>query len=791
MGKKIWTSRLVLALMWAASCLAPLAWQPANAATPGLLPTDNSWRTFAKPLAIGPGAMLFFQRDGQQAVVWRMDWSTMAATSTRLTDFKLDDKRRATAVSTREGLWLLGPDTLLIRPDGRRVVARTGFNEPVALALQDGSVVAFGHARGGEGGGIVQLRFNPASQSIEVLQRGALAHAGASDKNTPALMPRYGQAVVLLKDGRLMMLGGDGQPLLASLITPAMAPGPWRVSAAAPMRHPRIGSAAMTLRDGRVVVTGAPHLDCRGEADEARSVEVYDPLLDRWTDLPPLPIVPCADSYGADTVAMTETSDGALVVGGHLEPTVQVLPRGTASPAGFDASWRTPSPFAVRRTGGVLQAISASEVVVAGGVSPRSGESASCCYATPGFDRLRIDVPQRSDSLALRHIGVGVAQRGSRVFAAAGRRFGFTGTGQLRYSGHAELIDLRAGTVRELPNVPFATGEAQARWLDDDEVLLKGVQASGDRGFARGENLASHVPPSSSDLAIFNIRSDRWRKVPMPPALQESALLEAHGHDAFFLSASGAVQQLNLKTGNLQALGQLPSGRQGAAARLVKDGRLVAAGGDAARERVSVIDEACESRQGAAGCPERYAGFGPMTPSTSAESLALGASSKGPSYLASTDLALLAKSSAIAIAKDGTVYMLMSDLQDEVHRLVRSRTGPKSWQALPMPAGGRLCRSDCALMVAADPRDPAQELLFFRQGAIDVTYADDNVANEPVKAWWWNTPSQAWDLVLKAADGMAARATPQALDPRALGKKGQVMMSLGWHLPTPILWMAP
>lgn len=277
----------------------------------------------------------------------------------------------------------------------------------------------------------------------------------------------------------------------------------------------------------------------------------------------------------------------------------------------------------------------------------------------------------------------------------------------------------------------------------------------------------------------------------MPPAVQESALLEAHGHEAFFLSASGAVQQLNLKTGDLQAIGQLPSGRQGAQARLVNGGRLVAAGGDAASERVSVIDEACESRQDPLGCPERYAGFGPMVPSTNAEILALGASTTGSPYLASTDLAPQAKSTALAIDKDGTVYMLVSDLRDEVHRMVRSRTGPKSWQALPMPAGGRLCRSDCALMVAADPRDPAQELLFFRQGAIDATYGDDNVANEPAKVWWWNAPNQAWDLVLQAADGMAARATPQRLDQRALGKKGQVMMSLGWHLPTPILWMAP
>lgn len=779
------------ALLFTVCCLLQLVLQAAVAAAPATLPTDGTWRTFAKPLPIGPEAMYFFQRDGQQAVVWRMDWSTRLATPNRLDDFKLDDKRRATAVSTRDGLWLLGPETLLIRPDGRRVIAKTGFNEPVALALPDGSVVVFGRARGGEGGGIEQLKFNPVSQSIEVRQRGALVHAGADSQNAAALMPRFGHSVVLLKDGRLMMLGGDGQPLLASLISPSSAPGPWRVSAAAPMKHPRIGSAAVTLRDGRVAVTGAPHLDCRGEADQARSVEVYDPQRNSWTDLPLLPSVPCADSYGADAVAMAETPDGALVVGGHLEPMVHVLRRATASAQGFDANWHTPGPFAVVRMGGVLQALSVSEVIMAGGVGPRPQEAASCCYATPGFDRLKIDVQPRREALALRHLGVGVAQRGSLVFAAAGRRFGFTSTGQLRYSGHAELMDLRAGTVRELPNVPFATGAAQVRWIDDEQVLLKGMQASGDRGFARGESLASHVPPSSGDLAIFNTRSQQWRQVPTPAALQASTLLEVAGQEAFFLSDHGVVQTLNWQTGTLQTIAQLPSGRQGAQARLLDGRRLIAAGGEAAGDRVSVIDEACEARPGPAGCPQRHVGFGALTPSTNVEVLALEAHTTGQAYAAGADLAPRAKSAALAIGKDGAVYMLVSDPQDEVHRLVRSQKGPKSWQAMPMPAGGRLCRLDCALMVAADPRDPARELLFFRQGAIDATYGDDNVANEAVKVWWWQDARQAWTLVLQAADGMAARAKPLPLDKPSLGKDGRAMMSSGWHLATPILWMAP
>src|SRR3981081_4252631 len=37
------------------------------------LPGLQGWRTFAKPLALENGGLLLFQRDGGNAVVWRID----------------------------------------------------------------------------------------------------------------------------------------------------------------------------------------------------------------------------------------------------------------------------------------------------------------------------------------------------------------------------------------------------------------------------------------------------------------------------------------------------------------------------------------------------------------------------------------------------------------------------------------------------------------------------------------------------------------------------------------------
>ena len=88
-------------------------------------------------------------------------------------------------------------------------------------------------------------------------------------------------------------------------------------------------------------------------------------------------------------------------------------------------------------------------------------------------DRIDIGAGERNESLAMGFIGAGVARRGQLVFAGGGRRFGFTGSGQMRYSAHAELIDLARGTTRQLPNMPFASGAVKAVWLDDTSARIR------------------------------------------------------------------------------------------------------------------------------------------------------------------------------------------------------------------------------------------------------------------------------------------------------------------------------
>jgi phosphotransferase system IIB component len=774
-----------MSICWVASAVA---------AGPGVSSPlfDPSWRTFARPLALGSQEMLFFQRDGDQAVLWRVKWPGGDSSATPLSELKLGDKERYTAVSTSAGLWLVGKRTLLIRPNGQRVslaAFEAGYNEPIATALNDGSVAVFGLSQGGTGGGIDQLQLNPANGQIERVVRGPLSYDGRPDQNGQTYrQPTYGHNVTRLLDGRLLLLGGDRTPQLASIIAPKSEAGKWVAQPVASMPHPRVGSAVATLANGRVVVTGAEHLRCYGDPAQARSVDIYDPMKNSWTSLASLPFTPCSDAYGADRPALAVTPDGALVVGGHLEAHVMVLRPDKNSVSGFASDWLVFGNFEQPRIGGVVQAISSKEVVVAGGVHNRDG----CCYATPGFDRVAVDDSVGRQSRALAFSGAAAARRGDLVFAAAGRRFGSTGFGQLRYSAYAELIDLRTGRVQQLPNMPFVSGAATAVWLDDERVLVKGTAATSDRGFSPGENLSSSVPPSSNALAVFNVKRNVWTDVATVDGVANSKLLAGLAGDAYFMSATGSLQRLNVKTQHAESVAQTALERTGATGRLVAANQMVVVGGQTPGERISEIDAQCAADP-LADCPDRYIGFGQLAPTTDYESLSFGVQADPKKNMLSQTASKQAgiQGVAVAIGRDGRVVMLISDTEYTAQRLVRSVPGSRLWQAMLPPTGATLCKGDCALVVAADPRDEKKEMLFFRQGGIDSVYVDETVDSVSVSVWLWDervAGQGKWQLVLKT-DAKSARAKPQALDLPATN--GARLMGMGWHLDTPIVWAAP
>jgi len=772
---------------------------PDTAAQPdallGQLPGLQGWRTFAKPLAL-KGSLLLFQRDGGNALVWRVDWKTQRVSSFPLPELRLNKDARYTALSSQDGLWLLGETSLLIRPNGQRLTLETRFNEPVAVVLNDQSILVLGPSLHGTGQGeqyrLQQLRPLPNFTQLSLTDRGLLSYDGRPNQTGQTYrVPRYGHSAVKLRDGRVLMLGGDVTGKLASLIEPRLEAGPWAVKPVASMPNERVFAAALPLPDGRIAVTGAPHLRCYGDPAKVRSMDVYEAQSNRWSSLPPLPFVPCSDAYGADAPSLVTTPNGSIVLGAYLEPQVMVLPSDARSPTGYASSWQVHGRMPLRRISGVVQALSDKEVVVAGGVDNQRKEFGGCCYATAGFDRIAIAPSESRESLAMSFIGAGVAQRGQRVFAGGGRRFGFTGFGQMRYSAYAELMDLATGKAVQLPNIPFASGAAQAFWLDDDRVLFKGVKESSSNGFEPSANLSSSVPPSSGAMAIFQVKDRRWSEPIGMPELERAQLISADGNKALLLSAAQQVLRLDLVTRKLEVVQQAQRGRQGGNVRLLPEGRLVLAGGEVQSETVSVLDPDCEIASELA-CPERFAGFGPYVPLALIEVLSM--ENGKLSTVSTLSVTWPVNAASTVISAQGRAIVLAQDRQDEQLSIARSSVSGQSWDSMPLPPGLAKNRDDrcgrCTLTLVADPRNPGGELLFFRQGAIDADYIDDAIEAQSLNVWWWNEAEQNWRHVLQSG-GSSARARPLALGEPLSPKQGRRMMSMGWHLAKPVLWMQP
>ena len=103
----------------------------------------------------------------------------------------------------------------------------------------------------------------------------------ASDRTTP----RFGAAIALLDDGRVLLAGGwrgsSRNVRTVSIYDPhrdAWLP-------AAPLHSARSFASAVTLHDGRVLVLGGSS----APPEDLRSVELYDPGRDVWTAGAPLP----------------------------------------------------------------------------------------------------------------------------------------------------------------------------------------------------------------------------------------------------------------------------------------------------------------------------------------------------------------------------------------------------------------------------------------------------------------------------------------------------------------------
>jgi N-acetylneuraminic acid mutarotase len=194
--------------------------------------------------------------------------------------------------------------------------------------------------------------------------------ASAQGKVSPAPSlkdARQHHTATLLKDGRVLVVGGrgvDGLSALASceLFTPKT--NKW--SKCAPLSTARSDHAATALDDGRLLVTGGTTNEATGDLHSSRfvaigSTELYDPKTNTWSAEAPM-----ADARNGHTATLL--LDGTvLVVGGAREQRQHLT-----SVERFDPktnTWSREKPLDVARWLHAAVRDSEGDVVVVGGRS--------------------------------------------------------------------------------------------------------------------------------------------------------------------------------------------------------------------------------------------------------------------------------------------------------------------------------------------------------------------------------------------------------------------------------------
>lgn len=202
---------------------------------------------------------------------------------------------------------------------------------------------------------------------------------------------RYGQVVLPLQDGRVLVtsggaIGGGRSTLVATTEIFDPKTGSWVSADDIPV--PGVGQSAVQLSDGDVLIAGGSGLapDRTTPAPVFAASELFSPSTGRWTVTGNLQLA-------RKSAAMVVLRDGsAMIIGGSAAQagnsgSAPVAP-GTSGASGtqlastehFDTStrtWALSQNMATPRSGPVAVALADGRVLVAGGSGPVSGEEAA------------------------------------------------------------------------------------------------------------------------------------------------------------------------------------------------------------------------------------------------------------------------------------------------------------------------------------------------------------------------------------------------------------------------------
>ena len=335
-------------------------WQTATRLADGRVLIAGGWDASRKPLG---SAELYDPATGSFGPTGSMATAREEHTATLLADGRVLFAGGFAGTACLSSAELYDPKTGAFTPTGPMLTARASAT---ATLLPDGQVLVVG-------GYDALIR-----DEFGVDEPQALSSAELYDPGTGVFRPtgqmathRYEHGATLLRDGRVLIAGGDGGPgnlePLASAEVYDPAKGAFGATGSMTVAH--IGGGAILLPDGRIMVAGGSNgLGSLG------IIDLYDPAAGAFTRSGPMPL------RREGHIAALLADGRVLLAGGWAEAHF------LASAVVFDpASGKTvpAEPMSVERNGATGTLLADGRVLVAGGESERDSPLASAEVYAP------------------------------------------------------------------------------------------------------------------------------------------------------------------------------------------------------------------------------------------------------------------------------------------------------------------------------------------------------------------------------------------------------------------------
>lgn len=331
---------------------------------------------------------------------------------------------------------------------------------------------------------------------------------------------RLGVNVVVLHDGRALVIGGQAQGGAPSPAVDIYDPATRSLTAGAPLAVGRVFPATAVLADGRVLVAGGVSAN-----DAEASAEIYDPVNGTWSAAAPMP---AARSFAR---AVTLNDGRVLVVGGDdsagnaLSSTLLFTPDDTGG------SWAAGPALATARVLPDVTILQDGSVLVSGGGNP---------YMTSGvasaerLDAAATAFAPAGQMSAGRALAVTVRLADGRVLSAGGSPADGLANGGL---ASADIYD--PSTNQWTAAAPMA----QPRFWANGGVLPDGTVL-----VAAGATVSNAGPEPLNTAERYDPVSNTWAPAPSMATARYAAgsvvvgggLLIAGGTDANAASLSSA-----------------------------------------------------------------------------------------------------------------------------------------------------------------------------------------------------------------------------------------------------------